>query len=89
MEIKTNCVQYELPKVRVLCDTEINSSIAFFIYGLSLNSLHSSYVQNLACVAGGIVRARKVLAKELRRRSQNGEEMLLAAKPLRLSHAQK
>lgn len=30
MEIKTNCVQYELPKVRVLCDTEINSSIAFF-----------------------------------------------------------
>ena len=74
MEINTNCVRYELPKVQVLYDSE--SSIAFFLYGLSLNSL-----------PGGIVRARKVLAEELRNRSQNGEEMLVAAKPLKLSHA--
>ena len=89
MEINTNCVQYELPKVRVLCDTEINSSIAFFLYGLSLNSLHSNYERNLACVAGGVVHARKVLAEERRSRSQNGEEMFLTGKPLKLSHAQK
>ena len=85
MEINTNCVRYELPKVQVLYDSE--SSIAFFLYGLSLNSLPSSYGRNLACVAGGIVRARKVLAEKLRSRSQNGEEMLVAAKPLKLSHA--
>ena len=89
MEINTNCVRYELPKVRVICDSGINSSIAFFLYGLSLNSLYSSYERNLACVAGGIVCARKVLAEELRSREENGEEMLLAAKPLKLSHAQK
>ena len=87
MEINTNCVRYELPKVRDICDSVINSSIAFFFYGLSLNSLHSSYERNLACVTGGIVRARKVLAEELRSRSQKGEEMLLAVKPLKLSHA--
>ena len=50
MKINTNCVRYELPKVRVVCDSVINSSIAFFFYGLSLNSLHSSYERNLACV---------------------------------------
>ena len=150
MEINTNCVRYELPKVRVICDSGINSSTVFFSYGLSLNflhkiiqavapnlgsikvwsrneiiwkliliasdmncprfelyaileltlqqfffsyglslnSLHSSYERNLACVAGGIVRARKVLAEELRIREENGEEVLLAAKPLKVSHAQ-
>ena len=89
MEINTNYVRYELSKVRVICDSGINSSIGFFFYGLSLNYLHSSYERNSACVTGGIVRARKVLAEELRSREKNGEEMLLAAKPLKLSHAQK
>ena len=88
MEINTNCVRYELPKVRVICDSGISSSTVFFSYGLSLNFLHSSYERNLACVAGGIVRARKVLAEELRIREENGEEVLLAAKPLKVSHAQ-
>ena len=35
MEINTNCVRCELPKVRVICDSVINSSIAFlFLWSL-------------------------------------------------------